>query len=143
MKESDKKLLCALRTEAFQSMKGLSKQTGIPIPTLYYKLKKLKERGIIRKTTVLMDFQKLGYPLHILLYLDLLGSDFSYFLGKNEVNTLYELDNMHSCFLECYFESGAALNRFLTALETTLQPKKVLFWVVHNDNFRERFLEQQ
>lgn len=140
MRKSDKKLLCALRAEAFQTMKGLSKNTGIPIPTLYYKIKQLKEKQIIRKTTVLMDFKKLGYPLHILLYLDIQDIDFSYFLGKNEVNTMYELDNAHSCFMECYFESGAALDRFLTALETTLQPKKVLFWVIHSDNFRERFL---
>ena len=140
MIETDKKLLCALRQSGMLSKHALYKKTGIIAPTIYAKLKKFKDQGFIRKSTVLVNFKKLGFPLQLLFFIEFNNAENAkYFSGKEQVNTLFELEDKNTFVLECIFTSGADVDYFITDLEEKMQPKKILFWPVKNELAREAF----
>ena len=62
MKEKELKLLRYLHANARESLTNISKETGIPISTLFETQKQL-ENNYVHKHTALIDFQKIGYAL--------------------------------------------------------------------------------
>ncbi|MBI5002073.1 Lrp/AsnC family transcriptional regulator [Candidatus Woesearchaeota archaeon] len=140
MKETQRKILQALRQNCRVSVNHLHKETNIPAITLYTNLQRLRNSGTIRKNTVLLDFAKLGYPLHIIFYFDFYDERDVKFLCKDNLNTLLQLDLPHVFLAEAFFKNGVQLDRFLNEFEERIKPKKILFWQVKNDIMRERFL---
>lgn len=61
--EKDRKLIKLLSSEANLTSSQISKKTGIPITTVHNRIQKLKESRIIKKYTVLLDYEKVGCPL--------------------------------------------------------------------------------
>ena len=53
----------ALRSDARLSEKKLAKRTRIPMTTVHNRLKRLRDSGVIKKHTVVLDYAKLGRPL--------------------------------------------------------------------------------
>lgn len=58
--EKDTLILEELRKDGRLSTVDLAKKTGIPRVTVHERIKRLKEKGIIKKFTVLSDYKKLG-----------------------------------------------------------------------------------
>ncbi|MEW6035931.1 MAG: Lrp/AsnC family transcriptional regulator [Candidatus Micrarchaeota archaeon] len=63
MDEVDEDILGELRKDAKVSLKLLARRFGIPLSTLYQRIKKLEEGGIIRNYTVNLDWRKLGFGI--------------------------------------------------------------------------------
>ncbi len=72
MDDVDEDILAELRKDAKVSLKQLAKKFGVPLSTLYQRIKKLEEQGIIRNYTVDLDWRKLGYGIkaYVLVYVD-------------------------------------------------------------------------
>ncbi len=58
--ELDKKILRNLQNDATISYKDLAAEIGAPESTIYDRIKRLKERKIIKMTVPLLDSEKLG-----------------------------------------------------------------------------------
>ncbi|PVX26520.1 MAG: transcriptional regulator [Candidatus Bathyarchaeum sp.] len=58
----DKKILNMLQKNSRTSYTNIAKVLGISEATVRYRIKKLTNNGIIKKFTVLLDPQKIGYP---------------------------------------------------------------------------------
>ncbi len=58
--EKDMKILEVLKENSNLSTQQISKKTLIPITTVHYRLKKLKNDGVINKYTIKVDHKKLG-----------------------------------------------------------------------------------
>lgn len=72
MDDTDEDILAELRKDAKVSLKQLAKKFGVPLSTLYQRIKKMEELGIIKNYTVELDWRKLGYGIkaYILVYVD-------------------------------------------------------------------------
>ena len=58
--EKDELILEELRKNARLSTVDIAKKTGIPRVTVHERIKRLTEKGIIKKFTVVTDYKKLG-----------------------------------------------------------------------------------
>jgi DNA-binding Lrp family transcriptional regulator len=72
MDDVDEDILAELRKDAKVSLKQMSKKFGIPLSTLYQRIKKMEELGVIKNYTVELDWRKLGFGIkaYILVYVD-------------------------------------------------------------------------
>ena len=61
-------LLSFLRDNSREKLTTISRKTGIPISTLFDLLKELNNNEIT-KSTVLLDFPKLGYHIHAQVFI--------------------------------------------------------------------------
>jgi DNA-binding Lrp family transcriptional regulator len=68
----DTDILAELRKDAKVSLKQLARKFGIPLSTLYQRIKKMEENGLIKNYTVELDWKKLGYGVkaYVLVYVD-------------------------------------------------------------------------
>ena len=96
MKPSDMKILQHIRTNARENLTTISRKTGIPVSTIFDRLKSHEQQFVI-KFTALVDFAKLGYPLRANICLkvapDSRDGVKSYLLAHNRVNNLQRINN--------------------------------------------------
>ena len=143
LKKSDLVFLTFLRENARQTLTMISRKTGIPISTLYEKLKQ-QEKNIILKHTTLVDFTKLGFNARAKIMLSASKEDRdklrSYLKEHPRINSLFKINNGYDFLAEGIFTDVKELEDFVEELEGkfNLQEKKV-FHVIE-DVKRESFL---
>lgn len=141
MYENQKKLLQVLRKNAFFSMAEIHRMTGIKLQTLYAICRNAQEKKVIKKATVLLDPQKLGYSHHIIFLFTFRNNLGVEFLQRKEaVNTILKIDENQRYFVEAFFESGIKLDKFITEIEEETQIVNIKFWLVRMEIARENFL---
>lgn len=62
MDKKNRQILDALKEDSSLSTRQVSKRTKIPLSTVHNRIKKLKERGIIKRFTIEVDNKKIGKP---------------------------------------------------------------------------------
>jgi DNA-binding Lrp family transcriptional regulator len=67
--EKNLELLKELEKNCKQRLKKLSKKIGMSITTTYDRIKKLEKEGIIKGYQALIDYEKIGYNLPVLIEL--------------------------------------------------------------------------
>ncbi len=58
--DKDRRILAELRRNAKDTTKAIAEKTGIPRTTVHDRITKMEERGVIRKYTVIPDYEELG-----------------------------------------------------------------------------------
>ena len=61
--EKDRAIISVLRKNARETTKDISKAIKLPRTTVSERIKKMIERGIIKKFTVTLDYEKIGLPI--------------------------------------------------------------------------------
>jgi hypothetical protein len=77
--------------------------------------------------------------MHIIFMIEN-GSE-EFFLKNQNVNTAFALDDK-KIVAECYFTSGAQLDKFVNALEEQY-PSKITFWIVAKELKKEMFFTDE
>lgn len=94
MDENDIKILQAIAESGTHSPNKMHKLTGIPESTIYYRLDKLREEGIIKNDLYDIDYEKLGLGVTIIVevvatykegYHDKIGEKLSNIEGTSQV----------------------------------------------------------
>ncbi|MCD6523209.1 MAG: Lrp/AsnC family transcriptional regulator [Candidatus Diapherotrites archaeon] len=67
MDKKDLQILRKLQKDASKSIKRLSKELGLPRSTVYDRIKRMREAGIIKGYTVVVDNKLIGNPITIFL----------------------------------------------------------------------------
>ncbi len=118
--EKDLIILNHLRKNSRKSLAVISRETGIPVSTIFDKIAKL-ERGIIKKYTTLVDFSKIGYNLRINFMIkssDNNKNALKGFLESNpHVNTLLRINNGYDFYAEMVFKEMSELENFKENLQ--------------------------
>ena len=65
--EDDVKILMELQKGGRMNYAELSRRTGIPDSTVYSKVVRLRERGVIKDFTVILDGEKVGFGIAALI----------------------------------------------------------------------------
>lgn len=63
MEEKDEKILIFLQKNSRISLKEISKKLNLPISTIFTRIKKMENEGIIKGYTTKIDEKKIGYPV--------------------------------------------------------------------------------
>ena len=68
VKKNEMILLSYLRKNARETLTKISRETRMPVSTIFDKLKKY-DNNLIKKATILLDFPKLGYNTRVTMML--------------------------------------------------------------------------
>ena len=105
--QADLKLLGQLRTNARETLTRISRETKIPISSVFDRLKRLEKMNVIKRYTSLLDLKKIGIHVHVLL---LVKTDKSWkenledwLMGKHPVNWLIRINGDWKLAAECLF----------------------------------------
>jgi Lrp/AsnC family leucine-responsive transcriptional regulator len=60
--EKDELILDELKKDARMSTADIARRTGLPRVTVHERIRKLKEKGVIKHFTVIVDYAKMGKP---------------------------------------------------------------------------------
>ncbi len=137
MTPREEMIVRVLRKEGFISIASLQRKTGLKAPTLYGAKQALWKKGFIKKGTVLLDFKKLGYALHLLFYIETEQEIIPFLKAQCCINTLFLIDIPKAYFFEAVFTSGEELNQFITMTEEYIELKKINFWGIKDEILRE------
>ena len=111
--EKELLILSHLRENSRKSMAEISRQTDIPISTVFDKIKKL-ENILVTKHTSLIDFSKLGFNIKIGVLLKTnkkLGLR-NFLINNKNVNLAYRVDKGFDYFIEAIFRDVREFDSF-------------------------------
>ncbi len=135
-------ILTHLRADSRKSLAMISRETDIPISTIFDKVNKLG-KNTITKYSPLLDFQKLGFGLRVNFVLkanDKKKQELRGFLLENKnVNSVLRLNNDFDFFVEAVFKDMKGLEEFSENLKPFKIKKKKKFFVIE-DLKKEEFL---
>ena len=143
LKEKERLLLSHFRRNARESLTSISRETRMPVSTIFDKLKHY-ERQFIRKHTTLVDFSKLGYLTRADVLLKVAVEHReplkAYLLKHESVNSLFKINNGYDFLAEMVFRHLKDLEDFLEQLEQRYKVmEKAVFYVIE-EICREEFM---
>lgn len=111
--EKELLILIELRRNSRQSLANISSKTNIPVSTIFDKLVKINKL-IIKKNIVLFDFDKVGYNVRVNFIIKCKKEREikEFLLNKNDVNSVYGINNGGDFLIECLFKSMYELELF-------------------------------
>lgn len=115
----DLKIISHLRKEGRITLKNISKNTKIPISTIYLRMKDLKHNAI-KKYTAIVDFETVGYGLtaFILIKTKSERNNVKEHLEKHDnVNSLYEINNGWDYLIEAVFKNIKQIETFVQEID--------------------------
>ena len=143
-KTCDLKIVSHLRTDSRMSLTKISKNTGIPVSTIFEKMKR-NAGNIIAKNTCLLNFSKLGMNTRAKIALRTIPDDrarLKEFLEKNKnLNSLFKINNGYDYMLDMVFENMKDLEDFLEELEFNFKIKSKHVFYVIEEIAQEKFLD--
>lgn len=144
-KINDLKILSYLRKNARTSLTKLSKYTGIPISTIFEKIK-IHEQELITKHTSIIDFFKLGYTTraNIVIKVDKNSKNEieKYLLKHQNVNSVYKITNNYDFLIEGIFLNLLELEKFHESLDDKFKIKSKQTYYILKDIKREGFMSK-
>jgi len=118
LKEKDLEIIKHLRKNARKSLADISRDTGVPISTVFDKLNRF-EGSLINKHTTLLNFPALGYALKVNYLIKCKDRDKAkeFLVNHKSVNTLSRINNGSDFFVEAIFKDMNDMEEFSEALE--------------------------
>mgnify|MGYP003973325877 CR=1 FL=1 len=113
-------LILELRNNAREKLTSISKRTNIPISTLFDLLKELNE-DVIKKSTIILDYSKLGFHTKALVFLKVNRENkekLKHHLNINPcINSLHKVNHGWNFIIETVHRNIKELDDFLEKLE--------------------------
>lgn len=118
LNEKEEVLLRILREDSRKSLSKISKETGIPISTLFELLKRLEDK-CINKHVSLVNFSNIGYNVKINFALRVQNKEGlkKWLRNHKSVNTLSSLVSDYDFFVETIFKDLKEMMDFKDSLE--------------------------
>ena len=98
MDDTDRKLIRILSENANATATEMMAQVNLSIPAINKRVQKLRQNGVIRQFTVLLDPEKIGRPIQAFIMVVLQQS--------SQVERFLEYIHSDSDILECYVVTG-------------------------------------
>jgi Lrp/AsnC family transcriptional regulator for asnA, asnC and gidA len=144
MKQITPQIISMLRKDDRMPLTSMSRKTGIPVSTIFDRIKTF-DGNIIRKHTCLIDFGKLGYSTAAKMILK--GNrdsrdDLKAFLMKNQnVNSVFRINNGYDFMIETVFHNIRETEEFIDILEERFDVVEKQVYFIIEDVKREAFME--
>ena len=142
-KTNELKIVAHLREDSRMSLTKLSKSTGIPVSTIFEKMKRNTSK-IIKKNTCLIDFSKVGMNTRAKIALRTVPEDRTImreFLEKCiNVNSLFKINNGYDYLLDVVFPNMKGLEEFLEEMDDQFRIKSKHVFYVIEEIAQEKFM---
>ncbi len=143
MKQKDMLIMSYMRQDSRAPLTSVSRKTGIPVSTIFDRLK-LGAAGLIQRNTALIDFAMLGFSTRAQVLIKVGKHDkekVQTYLSKSfQVNNLYKVNNGYDFLVECICKDMKDMEAFLDQLEQKFVIKTKEVHYVVEDLCREAFL---
>ncbi|MEM0002301.1 MAG: Lrp/AsnC family transcriptional regulator [Desulfurococcaceae archaeon] len=115
--ELDYRILKILQEDSRISLKEISVKTGKPVSTIHERLKKAITKGFIKKFTILIDYEKLGYQVKALILINVDGKHIieveKYIASHPNVLAVYDITGEFDVAVLAVFKSIGELDSFV------------------------------
>ena len=134
-------LMAHIRKNSRVRLTQISKQTGIPVSTLF---DMLKSTPLVAKFSALLDFPQLGFNTKAMLLLKA-GKDSkdvlkAHLMKHQGINSMYRVNNGYDFLVEVVFRNMVELEEFIEKLENEYGIKTKEVHYLLEDLRREDFL---
>lgn len=133
--EEDIKVLALLRQDSRQRLVDISKRTGIPVSTVFARLR-LYLGSYVRRYTCLLNYDRLGYSIRVAMLLKVKPQNrqgLAGFLAKKpNVNSLYRVNNGYDFMVEAVFRDLNEVEGFLEEAEAGFGAKNQMHYLLEN-----------
>ncbi len=94
MTKKQAKALKHLRSDARKSFSNISRETGIPVTTVFDHYQKFRKHKVITKHTSFIDFRKLGFFFRSFVFIKARNKEeiLSYLRDHENVNSVFSID---------------------------------------------------
>lgn len=137
-------LLAQFRQNSRKKLTNISKETRVPISTIFDMLKKY-EKEVIRRHTSLLDFEKLGFDIRANIAIKADNNskeELTRFIVKHQnVNSVCRINSGYDFMAETVFRSMKELQQFLDKLDGLNVKEKDVFYITE-DLKREEFMSK-
>mgnify|MGYP001616436129 FL=1 len=141
----DMKLFSTLRQNGRMSLTEISRETNIPVSTIYERLRGYYG-NIIKRYTILLDFTKLVYGVRVSLFLKVNNNQreklLKYFQMQDNVNNAYRINNGFDILCEAVFIDMSAAEQFSKDIEQKFHTSKVQLFYILEEVKHEGFFIQ-
>lgn len=141
--KKDLLVLAHLRNNGRKTLTELSKATSIPISTIFERLRAQREH-FIRKFTVLVDFNKLGFTTRAAIVLKVKKNDREnmkkHLMNNRNVNSCFHINNGFDLLVDGVFLDLNTLEKFLEELDEKFSIEKQQVYFVIETFKEEAFL---
>ena len=139
---NDLKIIENLSSNSRTSARNLAQKIGISTVTVISKMKKMEKAGIIKKYSVVIDHEKIGYLMSAVIEIVLKKSGFDEAADKianyPNVCALYDVTGNTDVMVIAKFKSGSNLTNFIKEIEKIDSVDTIITHVVLN-NIKEDF----
>ncbi|GAB6102706.1 Lrp/AsnC family transcriptional regulator [Thermococcus atlanticus] len=115
--ELDRKILSLLQRDARLSYREIAKELKVAVGTVYNRLKRMEERGIILGFAPKLNYEKLGYELTAIIGIKAQGKkiiEIEREIAKNEhVTCVYDVTGEYDIIAVAKFRGREDMNRFV------------------------------
>jgi DNA-binding Lrp family transcriptional regulator len=120
LNETDLKILQVLLEDARFSSRQIAKKVGVSVGTVLSRIKKMEEEGLIKGYSAIMDHEKLGYQLTVVM--EITVSKGRLIEMENEIAkipnvcSVYDVTGLTDAFIIAKFKSREELGKFTKRL---------------------------
>ncbi len=120
LSETDVKILQALLEDARFSSRQIAKKVGVSVGTVLSRIKKMEDDGLIKGYSVIMNHEKLGYELTVVM--EITVSKGRLVEMENEIAkipnvcSVYDVTGLTDAFLIAKFKTREELGKFTKRL---------------------------
>lgn len=120
LSETDVKILQVLLEDARFSSRQIAKKVGVSVGTVLSRIKKMEEEGLIKGYSVIMNHEKLGYELTVVM--EVTVSKGRLIEMENEIAkisnvcSVYDVTGLTDAFIIAKFKSREELGKFTKRL---------------------------
>lgn len=115
--DTDKKILRILQKNSRTPLREISKVVGLAESTIYERIKKLKEHGVIQKFTVILNPEALGFTMLSFVLIKARAGKYSYVANElskyPEIIEIHETTGNYDMVVKIRTRSSEELNTFL------------------------------
>ena len=120
LNETDMKILQVLLEDARFSSRQIAKRVGVSVGTVLSRIKKMEDDGLIKGYSVLMDHEKLGFELTVVMEITVSKGrlvEMENEIAKiSNVCSVYDVTGLTDAFLIAKFKSREELGKFTKRL---------------------------
>jgi Lrp/AsnC family transcriptional regulator for asnA, asnC and gidA len=143
--KTDKLILIELRKNARKPLAEISRNTGIPVSTIFDRLKKL-EKNVVHKHTALIDYSKVNHNMIVNFIIKTDETErekLKDFLESHKnVNSIYRITSGYDFMVECIFKDMKQIEDFNEELYNFKIKNKSQFHVIEELK-KEEFLTKK
>ena len=144
--KKDLLILTQLRNNSRETLTKISKNTGVPISTIFDKIK-CYQSSLIKKHTTLIDFSRLGFNarVNIMVKVDREKREEArkFLLLHQNINSVYKVSNGFDFLIEGIFKNVKDVEDFIDFLSGKFKMEKTEVYYIIEDIKREEFMNNK